>query len=764
MGDVFVWTGAAGDFDTADATNWDNLTTGQNPAPNPPAAADSATIAGATVGGDLSVQSLTLDGTTTAVTVSLILASPTTDLAGASVTTLGAVNVESQSTLGAGTLVVSGTSALAVQPGGTLSLLAGSGTTDVAIVGNVAGEQAALTISGAGATMNDLYTSVFLGGAGNAQASVSDSASMQIGAAGSTLGEAALVVGQIAGSTGTLNVTGSGSSLQVQGTTTLGQGGTGTLTIGTGASATLGDGANSLVMGAATGGLGQMTVSDVGTTLTLNGLFDIGQTSSGTLTIENGAAAVFEGTALANSTDYVGTIGDGAGATGAVTVSGAGTSLTITGRLGIAEQGSGTLTVQQGATVTENGTTVAGYYEIFVADAGGTSPSTGTLVVDGGTLKNGGSIGVGGAGNGKLLISAGGQVTAASPAAGSLAVGVGYSTGGQGTVSIDGTGSGLTAAGAVSIGQYGSGTLSITNGGQMLVSSGAASAEILLGQNYGTSGTATVSGKGSLLSDSGFLLVANIGNGVLDAESGATVQVGGSVLIGARAGATGSISLSGGAVLDVATNLTVGSAGSGSLAINGASATVAGDSFIAGGVTLGAGTLASAATIVEAGGSIAGNGTVKDTATLLNQGTISVGSGALAFLGGALNYGAMSTTGGKLVIFQQITGTGTLGIGGGGTLDLVAGAQAGQSVGFSGAGTLDLGKPGFFAAPISGFAAQDTLDLANTAATSLSYSNGVLSVLGGAKVLDRLHFTGTYTTADFSLASDGHAGALIGFV
>ncbi|MGC8469567.1 MAG: hypothetical protein ACP5NI_06635, partial [Acetobacteraceae bacterium] len=71
MGDTYQWTGAAGDFNVANATNWDNLTTGQNPAPNPPGESDQATIgSGAIVGGVLDVNQLDLQGTNSAVSLS----------------------------------------------------------------------------------------------------------------------------------------------------------------------------------------------------------------------------------------------------------------------------------------------------------------------------------------------------------------------------------------------------------------------------------------------------------------------------------------------------------------------------------------------------------------------------------------------------------------------------------------------------------------------------------------------------------------------
>jgi hypothetical protein len=76
--------------------------------------------------------------------------------------------------------------------------------------------------------------------------------------------------------------------------------------------------------------------------------------------------------------------------------------------------------------------------------------------------------------------------------------------------------------------------------------------------------------------------------------------------------------------------------------------------------------------------------------------------------------------------------------------------------------TVALDDPAAFTGTISGFASGDILDLTATAATGVSYSSGVLTVLNGDATVATLNLAGSYTSADFTLASDGLGGTDIG--
>ena len=89
----------------------------------------------------------------------------------------------------------------------------------------------------------------------------------------------------------------------------------------------------------------------------------------------------------------------------------------------------------------------------------------------------------------------------------------------------------------------------------------------------------------------------------------------------------------------------------------------------------------------------------------------------------------------------------------------VAAVSSSQTVKFEDASDyLALTSPGSFAGLISGFADGDTIDLVNQAATSLSYSSGVLDVFNGMTEIAALSFSGSYSPSSFILSSDGRGG------
>ena len=125
-------------------------------------------------------------------------------------------------------------------------------------------------------------------------------------------------IGAFSGSTGAVTVTGAGSSWTTNSTGLgVGLGGTGTLTIQNGG--TVSSNGNTATIGLNFGSTGNVTVTGAGSSLTTNShLLDIGHGGTGTLTIQNGGTVSSGG----------GNIGFNSGSTGTVTVAGAGSSLT----------------------------------------------------------------------------------------------------------------------------------------------------------------------------------------------------------------------------------------------------------------------------------------------------------------------------------------------------------------------------------------------------------------------------------------------------
>ncbi|MEO8044999.1 MAG: hypothetical protein ABI674_08840, partial [Spartobacteria bacterium] len=145
------------------------------------------------------------------------------------------------------------------------------------------------------------------------------------------------------------------------------------------------------------------------------------------------------------------TLGLDAGDFGNLIVSGAG-SLDVTRQVSVGLEGIGSLTIQDGAIVT-NDTAVIGSYP---------DTSAGTVVVDGigSTWSNNGSLDVGGFGIGSVMILNGGAVTAS----GCSLAGPTHFSGGYGSVLVDGAGSSLSCTEGLGV----NGSLSAQNGGAVV--------------------------------------------------------------------------------------------------------------------------------------------------------------------------------------------------------------------------------------------------------------------------------------------------------
>lgn len=243
--------------------------------------------------------------------------------------------------------------------------------------------------------------------------------------------------------------------------------GSGSLTIAGGVSVA----SNGGYLGYQSGSTGTATVTGTGSTWNGgNGNLSVGNSGTGSLSITNGAA-------VSNSTGY---IGANSGATGSVTVDGAGSKWTNSGSgLHVGSSGTGSLSITNGAAVSS----AAGYL-------GNASGSTGVATVDGAGSKwtNSSNFYVGNNGTGTLNITNGATV---SDTTGYIA----GNTGSKGTVTIDGAGSMWTSSGGLFIGNSGAGTLNISNGGAAIVTGGNANVGMLGTINFGTNGgTLTMSG------------------------------------------------------------------------------------------------------------------------------------------------------------------------------------------------------------------------------------------------------------------------------
>ncbi len=387
-------------------------------------------------------------------------------------------------------------------------------------------------------------------------------------------------IGVQARAQGTVNV--DGGTLNVDGTLTVGDAGTGTVTASDGATIT----SLQTSLGGSAGGGGTLTLTGAGTTWTdtsgnsvdsNSAGINVGLNGTGTLTIENGAV-------LSNPMSYI-KIGQNPGATGTATVTGAGSILSAGGLLRVGDSGKGTLTIEAGGqaeagsaqvgdffgsigeididaggTLTTNsasaidlgaqlgGTVVAGYFDIGV-EAG----SQGTVKVEGGTLNVDGNLIVGDAGSGSLAISAGGKVASQG---GVIVTG----TGNNGMATVDGLGSSWSMSGFLHIGAFGgTGTASLTVSNQASVTTATSPSSF----DELFSGTLTLETGAQLTETSLVTLKAT----TLTVESGATLTENGPSPLGLYA--NGTITIDDATLASQEANTVVGGAAVGDGAGNG---------------------------------------------------------------------------------------------------------------------------------------------------------------------------------------------------
>jgi T5SS/PEP-CTERM-associated repeat protein len=308
---------------------------------------------------------------------------------------------------------------------------------------------------------------------------------------------------QVGGVDAALDVTGAGATVTTgQDALAIGSTGEGALFVSQGGSvlASTRFAADEAVSVAGTAGAtGDVTVTDPGSELIATGQFALGVAGTGSLLIEN-QATVITGNNTADSTEGF-DVGTNSGASGSATISNA--RLSNTGRFIVGDGGLGSLSIQSGGTVTTSATaTIAAQ-----STAGGSSVSvTGT----GSNLQIAGALDIGAAATGQLSVTNGATVTATTLDAGINAAGAGI-------VTVSGTNADLVTTGTVSVGDSGSGELAILDG---------ASASIAGDLNIANTGTGTgnvdIEDTTGTITFGGNIFVGFNGFGVLNIGSGVT--------------------------------------------------------------------------------------------------------------------------------------------------------------------------------------------------------------------------------------------------
>lgn len=380
-----------------------------------------------------------------------------------------------------------------------------------------------------------------------------------------------------------------------------------------------------------------------------------------------------------------GDLGFKAGATGRVTVEGAGSAWTSTGIINVGYAGRGILNIGTGAQVTSTTITFFGQQEgssgsLNFGTNGGTlntaslfiqpSQITGTgvintkglcsdidLVVDAqhGLAQNllwntidqhvalnldltssKGILGAGFASAGTLAIRDGLSLTSSGGY-------LGYHSAAQGSGNIDGVGTTWSINGNMYVGNYGQGKLSITHGGS--VKTIGTFNTINIGYASGASGDVSIDGSNSTLLSNYALYVGYQGHGTLRITRGGTLTAS-SVVLANNPSCSGNVNIDGVGSSWHSTNLTIGGSGAGKFTIsNGGTATISSSVSINKNSALGI--LVDGGTTFNLGTSnLANNGNIRllagpqaapgSTWTPITAGTWS-GTGTITTLGGTYN-------------------------------------------------------------------------------------------------------------------------------
>lgn len=426
------------------------------------------------------------------------------------------------------TLVVGnyGTGTLTVAQGGTVSSADGG-------IGIQAGSTGTVTVMDTGSTwtmVNDLV----IGSGGVGTLSVE---------AGGTVSNGFGYIGTGSGAEGHVSVTGTGSQWTNAHSLFVGDaGGNGTLLIEDGGKVTNGYGV--IGSGTGTGTKGAVIVTGKSSRWSNLGDLNLGNSGTGTLTIEKGGSVI---------TDRAGYVGYGAGAFGAVTVVGEGSSWSSLG-VSVGVFGTGELSVLAGGEVSGFGGTVGDY-----AGSDGLVRINGT----GSSWINTADLIIGNNGAGTLTVEDGAQVSNTFGF-------IGKEAGSTSDAAVTGNGSAWTSSDTLYVGFYGTGSLLVEDGGYV------SNATSFVGRASGAQGVVTVAGSGSAW-DNDTLYVGTDGKGSLTVKDGGAVSNEAAGFVGYSSGAQGDVLVTGrGSSWTSKGNLNIGYAGTGALTIaDGATVTAA---------------------------------------------------------------------------------------------------------------------------------------------------------------------------------------------
>lgn len=328
------------------------------------------------------------------------------------------------------------------------------------------------------------------------------------GAQLSSLGQ--VTMGLYAGSRGDITVTGLNSLFSTSGALFVGARGTGLITVENQGAMVAGD----TVLGRGGSASGGIVLRGAGTTMGVNTLTiggdrnDTGAVAAvGRLDISGGAKATAGQVRL----------GDAVNASGALTLTGTGSSLTSSDRISVGYAGTGSLVMSGGAAVTAQGVLI-----------GHEAGSSGTATLDGAAtrLNSAGVVYVGNVGNGTLQMSGGARLDSTDGY-------VGTENGSNSSATLSGGAAWVNSGDFFVAHNAGARGAAIVSGGARVESRYG-----ILGDLNGANGTMVVTGAGSLWQTSRDLNVGRLGQGEMTLADGGTARAP-VILIANNAGSRG---------------------------------------------------------------------------------------------------------------------------------------------------------------------------------------------------------------------------------
>ncbi len=429
---------------------------------------------------------------------------------------------------------------------GTLNIENGGLVTpDEVFIGTETGSVGLVTVTGVGSSLlsND---DLGVGGFGTG--------TLQVEAGGTVSVDLAFIGG---GASGTVNVTGTGSNLNVSNGGILGFSNVGELNISNGGVTNFG---GDLRLGQSATGDGRLIVDGTDSTYLGSGTqVTVGEEGAGTMTVRNGGE-------LAVDSIFVGNV---AGSSGTLNVDGTGSVVTTAQGVTVASSGNAVVNVTNGGLMAFSGPEPG----FGIAENTG---STGSVTIDGaGSEIRSGAFQIGESGQATVTVSNGGKLSAG----GGLGPGeivLATEVGGSGTLNVgNGGAAGIINAPKVS-GRAGTSTLNFNHN----------EADYFLTNDGTSSGTGVViegdidmnhlnTGKTTLVVNNTFSGDITVGNGTLVFSDGSNTTTTGNddnLIIGSVALQTGSVIINDGATVNIGNDLDVGAiAGStGDLQVTGA--------------------------------------------------------------------------------------------------------------------------------------------------------------------------------------------------